>query len=135
MAEEAKTPLWNPAIAPYSLAKMLWLREHEPDIFRDIDRFLFSKDYLRYRMTGEMATDYSDASGSLMWDFAARCWDETLLAEFDLPLSLLPPALGSAECRGRANRGSGGRTGLGAGHAGGLRGWRRRLRRRWFGSR
>ena len=96
----AETQLWNPAIAPYSIAKMLWLREHEADTYRDIETVLFSKDYLRYRMTGEMATDYSDASGSLMWDFAGRRWDEALLAEFDLPLSLLPPALGSAEVAG-----------------------------------
>ena len=96
----AKERLWNPAIAPYSLAKVLWLRQHEPDIYQDTETILFSKDYLRYRMTGEIATDYSDASGSLMWDFAARRWDEALLAEFELPVSLLPPARGSAEVAG-----------------------------------
>lgn len=100
LAAKAKTRLWNPAIAPYSIAKILWLREHEPEIYRDIKTILFSKDYLRYRMTGELATDYSDASGSLMWDFAARQWDEALLAEFELPLSLLPPVLGSADAAG-----------------------------------
>ncbi|MYD09793.1 MAG: hypothetical protein F4X02_07085 [Chloroflexi bacterium] len=96
----AKTRLWNPAIAPYSIAKILWLREHEPEVFREIDTILFSKDYLRYRMTGEIATDFSDASGSLMWDFATRRWDQALLAEFNLPVSLLPPARGSADVAG-----------------------------------
>lgn len=96
----AKTRLWNPAIAPYSLAKILWLRAHEPEVYREINTILFSKDYLRYRMTGEIATDYSDASGSLMWDFAARRWDEALLAEFDLPVSLLPPTRSSADAAG-----------------------------------
>ena len=96
----AKTRLWNPAIAPYSIAKILWLRDHEPESFQDITTILFSKDYLRYRMTGVLATDFSDASGSLMWDFATRRWDQALLAEFNLPVSLLPPARGSADVAG-----------------------------------
>ncbi len=100
LAAKAKARLWNPSIAPYSIAKILWLREHEPGAYRDIETILFSKDYLRYRMTGAMATDFSDASGSLMWDFAARRWDEALLAEFGLPVSLLPPVLGSADVAG-----------------------------------
>ncbi len=97
---KAQTRLWNPAIAPYSIAKILWLRDHEPAVFRDIETVLFSKDYLRYRMTGAMATDYSDASGSLMWDFTARRWDEALLAEFDLPATLLPTVKGSDKAAG-----------------------------------
>ena len=92
----AKAPLWNPAIAPYSLAKILWLRQHEPHLYQQIDSVLFSKDYLRYRLTGEMATDFSDASGSLMWDFASRRWDADLLAQLDVPLRLLPPVHESA---------------------------------------
>ena len=96
----AATRLWNPAIAPYSLAKILWLREHEPFHYREIDKILFSKDYLRYRMTGDIGTDFSDASGSLMWDFAARRWDADLLTQLDVPLDLLPPVCGSAETAG-----------------------------------
>ena len=111
----AKTRLWNPPIAPYSIAKILWLREHEPETYRDMETVLFSKDYLRYRMTGELATDYSDASGSLMWDFAARRWDEALLAEFDLPVSLLPPALGSAKAAGVLTAGAAADLGLAPG--------------------
>lgn len=115
LAAEAKTRLWNPAIAPYSIAKILWLREHEPEIYRDIETVLFSKDYLRYRMTGELATDYSDASGSLMWDFEARRWDEDLLAEFELPLRLLPPVLGSAVMAGALRAEAAAHLGLAAG--------------------
>ena len=97
---KAKTKLWNPAIAPYSLAKLLWLRQHEPAVYSQLDTVLFSKDYLRFRMTGEIASDFSDASGSLMWDFAARAWDAGLLAELDLPLRLLPAVYGSADVAG-----------------------------------
>ena len=100
IGNETVTPLWNPPIAPYSIAKILWLREHEPAVYRDTATILFSKDYLRYRMTGQIGGDFSDASGSLMWDFAARAWDQALLAELKVPHSLLPPVHGSAEAAG-----------------------------------
>ena len=112
---DTKTRLWNPAIAPYTLTKLLWLREHEPAVFGQVATFLFSKDYLRYRMTGEIATDYSDASGSLMWDFAARQWDAALLAELDLPLDLLPPVFGSADLAGPLTEAAAENLGLPAG--------------------
>ncbi|MYA94530.1 MAG: hypothetical protein F4Y30_14110 [Chloroflexi bacterium] len=93
--------LWNPAIAPYSLAKLLWLREHRPAVYAEMAVALFPKDYLRWRMTGAFATDYSDASASLMWDFAARQWDEKLLAELAIPSHLMPPAGDSCAPSGR----------------------------------
>ena len=96
LAETMQARLWNPAIAPYSLAKILWLRERRPAVYDETATVLFSKDWLRWRLTGELATDYSDASGSLMWDFQARTWDEALLADLDIPLSLLPQARDSS---------------------------------------
>ena len=101
IATHTRTPLWNPAIAPYSIAKALWLREHEAEVFGEVANFLFSKDYLRYRMTGEIGTDYADASGTLIWDFALREWDGALLAELNVPASLFPPAHSSAEVAGK----------------------------------
>ncbi len=100
LADTSADKLWNPSIAPYSLNKILWLQERLPRVFAEVSRFLFSKDYLRYRMTGELGTDPSDASGSLMWDFAKREWDAALLAEFDLAPSLLPPVQASSEIAG-----------------------------------
>ncbi len=100
VAAQAK-PLWNPPIAPYSLAKLLWLREHQPAVFHDTAAVLNPKDYLRYRLTGALATDYADASGTLMWDFANRDWDYALLAALDLAGELLPPVFGSAERAGQ----------------------------------
>ncbi len=96
----ASSPLWNPSIAPYSLSKILWLRERRPELSAEIAQILWSKDYLRYRLTRKIATDYSDASGTLMWDFAARAWDEDLLAEFKLSPDLLPDARASNEAAG-----------------------------------
>ncbi len=82
--------LWNPAIAGYSAPKLLWLRENHPEAYAATRHVLFSKDYLRLRMTGEMSTDFSDASGSLVWDFGAREWDAALLLQLGIAASLLP---------------------------------------------
>ena len=100
----AKSTLWNPSIAPYSLAKILWLRENQAEHFDAVKHILWSKDYLRYRLTGNIATDYSDASGTLMWDFAARAWDEDLLADFALSSDLLPQVYASNEAAGRLSK-------------------------------
>lgn len=96
----ASSALWNPSIAPYSLAKILWLRENRPELSDEIEHILWPKDYLRYRLTGKIATEYADASGTLMWDFAARAWDEDLLADFELSSDLLPDARASNEAAG-----------------------------------
>ncbi|MEB2286866.1 MAG: FGGY family carbohydrate kinase [Anaerolineae bacterium] len=82
--------LWNPSIAAPSAPKLLWLRDNYPEAYAATRHVLFSKDYLRLRMTGEMATDFSDASGSLLWDFGARQWDADLLARLNIAESLLP---------------------------------------------
>lgn len=115
LAKTGAEKLWNPPIAPYSLNKILWLRESLPRVFEEASCFLFSKDYLRYRMTGALGTDPSDASGSLMWDFAKREWDAALLAEFDLSPSLLPPVRESSEIAGTLSAGAASDLGLAAG--------------------
>ena len=76
---------------------------------------LFSKDYLRFRMTGEIASDYSDASGSLMWDFATRDWDGDLLARHGIARSLLPPVTDSDQAAGALTELAAGELGLRAG--------------------
>ncbi len=100
----ASSALWNPSIAPYSLAKILWLRQNRPELFDEIEHILWPKDYLRYRLTGKIATEYADASGTLMWDFAARAWDEDLLADFELSSDLLPDARASNEAAGTLSK-------------------------------
>lgn len=82
--------LWNPSIAAYSAPKLMWLRENHPEAYAATRHVLFSKDYLRLKMTGELATDFSDVSGSLVWDFGARKWDTALLSQLGIAPSLLP---------------------------------------------
>ena len=116
--------LWNPAIAPYSLAKLLWLRQHRPEVFESTACVLFPKDYLRWRLTGELATDYSDASGSLMWDFRARGWDAALLAGLGLSADSLPARARVLRGGRRIDSAGGCRAGFAAGSCRGA--WRRR---------
>ena len=115
LATASARQLWNPSIAPYSINKILWLRENRPQVYDEVSCFLFSKDYLRYRMTGALGTDPADASGSLMWDFAKREWDLGLLREFDVAPSLLPSVRDSSEIAGTLTAAAADDLGLAAG--------------------
>ncbi|MCX6046319.1 MAG: FGGY-family carbohydrate kinase [Chloroflexi bacterium] len=74
----------------YCAAKMLWLRNHQPELFHRAAYFLNPKDYLVQRLTNVFATDYSDASGTLLFDLQRRTWDETLLQALRLSPEQLP---------------------------------------------
>jgi xylulokinase len=79
--------------AAYSLAKLLWVRAHEPDLFRRTFKVLHAKDFLRMRLTGTFATDYSDASSMNCFDLERKDWSDEILDAVDLPREVLP-ALG-----------------------------------------
>ena len=64
----------NPALPNFTLTKLLWVREHQPEIFAKIAHVLCPKDYVRYRLTGEFAMDMQEASGTLLLDVANRRW-------------------------------------------------------------
>jgi xylulokinase len=87
----------NPALEGFTLPKVLWLRETEPAAFRRLRSVLLAKDYLRYKLSGVLATDYSDAAGTLMLDVAKRRWSAELLKALKLDASLLPSLGESSE--------------------------------------
>ena len=93
----------NPALEGFTLPKVLWLRNHEPDAFARLAKVLLAKDFVRLRLTGAMATEPSDASGTLMFDPATLRWSRAILDAVDLPLALLPEVGGSAEVLGRVS--------------------------------
>lgn len=74
----------------YSIFKIMWYRDHEPDVFARTAIILGSKDYINFRLTGEMCTDHSYASGSGVYNLQRRCFDETFLATSEIPASLFP---------------------------------------------
>lgn len=90
----------NHVPAGYTAPKILWLRENEPESLARIDRVLLPKDYIRFRLTGEMSTDVSDASGTGLFDVARRRWSTELLEKLDLPVSWFPIARESIEVAG-----------------------------------
>jgi xylulokinase len=90
----------NPALTGFTLPKLLWVRRAEPDAWARVRHVLLPKDYIRYRLTGRLATDVADASGTLLFDVARRSWSSEMLAATDLPASLLPEAFEGPQVTG-----------------------------------
>jgi len=105
----------NPALEGFTLPKVLWLRNHEPEAFARLATLLLAKDYIRFRLTGTLSTEPSDASGSLMYDTAQRHWSPDILAAMDLPFSLVPDVGESAAVHGCVTRAAAALTGLAEG--------------------
>ncbi|HEY5220026.1 MAG TPA: xylulokinase [Gemmatimonadaceae bacterium] len=102
----------NPALEGFTLPKVLWLRNHEPAAFARLSKVLLPKDYIRYRLTGALATEPSDASATLMYDTAHLRWSSEILGAVDLPMSLMPDVGGSSEVVGRVSAVAAAATGL-----------------------
>jgi xylulokinase len=93
----------NPALTNFTLTKLLWVRNHEPRVWQRFRKFLLPKDYVRFRLSCEYATDMADASGTLMLDVARRRWSSELMAAVGLPESCLPRVFESAEICARVS--------------------------------
>jgi xylulokinase len=87
----------NRALTGFTAPKLLWLREHEPDVYERIAHILLPKDYVRLRLCGERAIDVADASGTLLFDVAHRRWSEEVCKALEIEMSWLPRALESPE--------------------------------------
>lgn len=97
----------NRALTGFTAPKLLWLRNHEPDVYARIRHVLLPKDYVRFRMTGERAIDVADASGTLLFDVGRRRWSDEVLAALDLPAEWLPPVYESTEIAGAGDQAAG----------------------------
>ena len=103
------------ASSNYSAAKILWLRNHQPELFARTHKVLQAKDYVALKLTGVYATDYSDASGTNLFDLQERRWSEMVFSALDLDVDLLPQALPSATIIGEVTREAAEATGLAPG--------------------
>ncbi len=81
----------NDALAGFTAPKILWVQEHEPEVFTKIEHILLPKDYVRFRLTDEYATDRAGAAGTLLLDIKTRNWSVEMLQTLDLPAEWLPP--------------------------------------------
>lgn len=105
----------NPVLTGFTLPKLLWVRDNEPERFASIRHILLPKDYLRYMLTGEFATDVSDASGTALFDVAKRRWSEEMVRGLGLNPDTLPKSFESSEITGRISSTAAGLTGLAEG--------------------
>ncbi len=105
----------NPALTNFTLTKLLWVRQHEPEIWKKVRHVLLPKDYVRYRLSGEYAIDVADASGTLMLDVAHRRWSDELLGLVGIERALLPAVFESPEVCARVSSEAEGHTGIPAG--------------------
>jgi xylulokinase len=94
----------NPALTGFTAPKILWLRNHEPRNFERLRKVLLPKDDVRRRLTGEFATDVSDASGMLLLDVAKRNWSRPLLSKLELDLDLFATCFESEQVTGQLTR-------------------------------
>ena len=95
----------NRALPGFTAPKLLWLRKHEPDVYARIGHVLLPKDYVRLRLTGEHATDVADASGTLLFDVAARGWSDEVMDEARDPARVGSHALESPAASGQTGSG------------------------------
>jgi xylulokinase len=102
----------NPALTNFTLTKLLWVRTHEPEIWKRVRHVLLPKDYVRYRLSGAHAIDVSDASGTLMLDVANRRWSQEMLDACGIPLDILPAVFESPDVSARVSREAAAATGL-----------------------
>ena len=100
MGDELIANLKNKALEGFTLPKILWVKEHEPEIFVKAVKFLLPKDYLRYRLTGVIDMEYSDAAGTLMLDFPTSSWSTSVCEKFNLDPDICPPLIRSHDSSG-----------------------------------
>ena len=103
------------ASASYSAAKLLWVRENEPEAYKKAYRMLHAKDFIIYHLTGRFVTDYSDAGGTNLFDLRKKEWSAEICKALEIPSELLPQACPSAELAGSVTKEAAGACGLMAG--------------------
>ncbi|MCX5768717.1 MAG: xylulokinase, partial [Candidatus Hydrogenedentes bacterium] len=114
-AERLIRMVCNPALTGFTAPKILWLRENEPQAYEKVRKVLLPKDYIRYVLTGEFATDVADASGTLLFDVKNRTWHRELMSILEIDPDFMPPAFEGPEVTGALSAESAAATGLPAG--------------------
>ena len=102
----------NPAVTGFTLPKILWLREVEPENWNRVRSILLPKDYIRLLLTGDKASDVADSSGTLLFDVRKRHWSQEMLDAFQLDPALLPRVFESQEITGTVSKTGAEATGL-----------------------
>jgi xylulokinase len=105
----------NPVLTGFTLPKLLWVRDHEPAAYERVRKMLLPKDYVRFKLTGEFATEVSDASGTALFDVVKRRWSFELASLLGIDKEILPASYESSEVSGKISVEAAQLTGLAAG--------------------
>ena len=105
----------NDALTGYTAPKLVWVRDHEPDVWARVAHVLLPKDYVRLRLTGEYALDKADGAGTLLFDLRARDWSTEILATLGIDPAWLPPTFEGPAVTGRLTPDAAAATGIRAG--------------------
>ncbi len=105
----------NPVLTGFTAGKIVWLRNNEPETFAKVRKVLLPKDYIRLLLTGEFATEVSDASGTALFNVRKRDWAEEMLDGCGIPRDWMPKSYESPEVSGRVTEAASGKSGLPAG--------------------
>jgi xylulokinase len=105
----------NRALTGFTAPKVLWVRENEPEVYTRAATILLPKDYVRYRLTGGLAMDKADGSGTILFDLKKRDWSPEVLEKLEIPAEWLPPTYEGPEVTGTITPKAAGLTGLKAG--------------------
>ncbi len=105
----------NPAVTGFTLPKLLWLRENEPENWKKVKTVLLPKDYIRLKLSGDKASDVADSSGTLLFDVKNRKWSNEMLEAFEINKNLLPKVYESIEVTGKISKSAAAETGLKSG--------------------
>jgi xylulokinase len=100
-AETLVAETCNPVLTGFQAPKIIWLRDHEPAAYDRLKKVLLPKDYVRFQLTGEFATEVSDASGTSLLNIRERRWSQKVLDAIGLPQEMLPTVYESPEISGR----------------------------------
>lgn len=105
----------NDALTGFTAPKILWVRDEEPTIYARIAQILLPKDYIRFRLTGEFATDRAGGAGTLLFDLAERTWSPEILSALEIPQAWLPPTHEGTDVTGSVTEAAAAETGLAPG--------------------
>ncbi len=105
----------NVALTGFTAPKILWVAQHEPELYARAAHVLLPKDYIRYRLTDVFAMDKADGAGTVLFDLRARDWSGEVLAALDIPRAWMPPTFEGSVVTGHVTTAAAAATGLAAG--------------------
>ena len=105
----------NNALTGFTAPKILWVQEHEPDIWKRVRNILLPKDYIRYKLTGEYASDRAGGAGTILFDLAQRDWSPEVLSKLEIPADYMPKTYEGTDVTGTISPSVASKLGLPAG--------------------